>query len=504
MKALLSVYEKAGIVDLATELAGLGIDLISSGGTAQVIAEAGLEVTDVAELTGFAPMLGHRVVTLHPRVHGAILADRRNTDHLRDLEEHQLDLIDIVVGNLYPFSSDPSIELIDIGGPAMLRAAAKNHEYVTVLVDPGDYGDVLDELAQAGSTSAGLRRRLAAKAFAHTAGYDAEIANWFSSSENADGEDAWPTSHHLSLERFQDLRYGENPHQGGAHFQPVGRPSWWTSVEQLNGSDLSYLNVFDADAAWALAHDLGDEPTVAIIKHANPCGVATANDLASAYSQAYDCDTRSAFGGIVACNRVIDGATAEAIEQAAQADLIIAPGFGPGVVERLAAKRKSTRVLQAAPPVSSGLQLRSLTDSYLLQDEAGFVATADEWTVVTERQPTDAEMVDASFAWRVCGHVTSNAIVLAKDRVAWGIGAGQQNRVESGQLAATKADGRAEGGACASDAFYPFPDGIEAAADAGVSVVIQPGGSVNDSDVIAAANKLGLAMIFTGERQFRH
>ncbi len=504
MKALLSVYEKAGIVDLASELARLGVDLISSGGTAQVIAEAGIDVTDVAELTGFAPMLGHRVVTLHPRVHGAILADRRNTDHLRDLEEHQLDLIDIVVGNLYPFSSDPSIDLIDIGGPAMLRAAAKNHEYVTVLVDPSDYDDVLEELAQGGSTSAGLRRRLAAKAFAHTAGYDAEIANWFATTGSSEDDEAWPKSHHLSLEKLQDLRYGENPHQSGAHYQPVGRPSWWSSVDQLNGSDVSYLNVFDADAAWALAHDLGDEPTVAIIKHANPCGVATAGDLASAYARAYECDTRSAFGGIVACNRPVDGATAEAIEQAAQADLIIAPGFGSGVVERLAAKRKSTRVLQAAPPVANGLQLRGLTDSFLLQDKAGFVRGADQWTVVTERQPTEVETSDAAFAWRVCGHVSSNAIVLAKGQVAWGIGAGQQNRVESGQLAAAKADGRAEGGACASDAFYPFPDGIEAAADAGVAVIIQPGGSVNDADVIATANKLGLAMIFTGERQFRH
>ncbi len=504
MKALLSVYEKAGIVDLASQLHGLGIDLISSGGTAQVVAEAGIPVTDVADLTGFAPMLGHRVVTLHPRVHGAILADRRNTDHLRDLEEHQLDLIDIVVGNLYPFSSDPSIELIDIGGPAMIRAAAKNHEYVTVLVDPADYGDVLDELAQAGSTSAGLRRRLAAKAFAHTAAYDAEIANWFAASESADGEGDWPNSHHLSMEKLQDLRYGENPHQSGAHYQPAGRPSWWSSVEQLGGSDMSYLNIFDADAAWSLAHDLGDEPTVAIIKHANPCGVATANDLATAYSRAYACDPRSAFGGIVAFNHVVDSATVDAMEEAAQADLVIAPGFGPGVIERIAAKRKSTRVLQAAPPVRDGLQLRTLTDSFLLQNAASFVNGADEWTVVTERQPTEAEMVDARFAWRICGQVSSNAIVLAKDQVAWGIGAGQQNRVESGQLAATKADGRAEGGACASDAFYPFPDGVEAAADAGVAVVIQPGGSVNDSDVIATANRLGLAMIFTGERQFKH
>ncbi len=505
MRALLSVYDKTGIVELAAELHELDVDLVSSGGTARAIAEAGIPVTDVADLTGFPAMLGHRVVTLHPRIHGGILADRRDPEHLRDLEAHHLDLIDMVVGNLYPFTDDPSIDLIDIGGPTLLRAAAKNHEYVTVLVDPADYPSVLDELRQAGATSSGLRQRLARKAFAHTAAYDAQIANWFTGNETrAEGEE--PASYHLALEKIQDLRYGENPHQAGAHYRLVGTPSWWDDVEQLGGVGMSYLNIFDADAAWALAHDLGDDDRAAcaIIKHANPCGAAVADTMARAYAEAYACDPRSAFGGIVACSKPIDSATVVEIEAAAQADVIIAPGYGHGVVERLVAKRKNTRILKAPPPVPPTDAVRQLTDSFLVQRAHRFEATASDWTVVTDRQPTAEEQADAALAWRVCGHVSSNAIVLVRDGVAWGIGAGQQNRVEAGQLAAQKADGRAKGGACASDAFFPFPDGLEAAATAGASVVIQPGGSVNDDEVIDAANRLGLAMIFTGERQFRH
>ncbi|MDH5522150.1 MAG: bifunctional phosphoribosylaminoimidazolecarboxamide formyltransferase/IMP cyclohydrolase PurH, partial [Acidimicrobiia bacterium] len=291
MRALLSVYDKSGIAELAAALHELGVDLVSSGGTARVIAEAGIPVTDVADLTGFPAMLGHRVVTLHPRIHGGILADRRDPDHLRDLEAHSLDLIDMVVGNLYPFTDDPSIDLIDIGGPTLLRAAAKNHEYVTVLVDPADYPVVLDELRQAGTTSAGLRQRLARKAFGHTAAYDAQIANWFTGDETR-GEGEEPASFHLALEKISDLRYGENPHQAGAHYRITGTPSWWDGVEQLGGVAMSYLNIFDADAAWALVHDLGqgdDRTACAIIKHANPCGAAVADTMAKAYADAYAC-----------------------------------------------------------------------------------------------------------------------------------------------------------------------------------------------------------------------
>jgi len=512
------VYDKTGIVDLARRLHDLGVDLVSSGGTAKAIAEADIPVTDVADITGFPAMLGHRVVTLHPRVHGGILADRRDPAHLRDLETHNLDLIDMVVGNLYPFGSDPSIDLIDIGGPTLLRAAAKNHEHVTVLVDPADYPEVLDELGN-GGTSPALRHRLARKAFAHTASYDAAIATWFNesapratTSAASEGSPDLPDTYHLALERAQSLRYGENPHQAGARYRQVGQSGWWDGVVQHSGLALSYLNIFDADAAWVLANDLagleqGGAPVgaaVAIIKHANPCGAAVGADLATAYANAFACDERSAFGGIVACSHVVDLATVEAMEAAAQADVVIAPGYEDGVIERLQAKRKNTRILTAPRPEGTDLVVRQLSDGFLVQEAHRFDQGRDAWEVVTDRQPTAAELDDAALAWRVCGHVSSNAIVLARDGVAWGIGAGQQNRVESGQLAANKADGRAKGGACASDAFYPFPDGIDAAAHAGAALVIQPGGSVNDEAVIEAADRHGMAMVLTAERQFRH
>jgi phosphoribosylaminoimidazolecarboxamide formyltransferase/IMP cyclohydrolase len=319
-----------------------------------------------------------------------------------------------------------------------------------------------------------------------------------------------PDTLHVSLERAEDLRYGENPHQDGARYRVAGKQSWWDSVVQHSGLGLSYLNIFDADAAWSLVHDLGNMPggdksaACAIIKHANPCGAAVAEDLATAYKNAFACDERSAFGGIVACNRIVDLATVEAMEEAAQADLIIAPGYEFGAIDRLKAKRKNTRILTAPIPESGGPSIRQLSDGYLVQTAYSFDSEPDSWEVVTDRQPTADERRDAAIAWRVCGHVTSNSIVLAKDGVAWGIGAGQQNRVESSEIAAQKADGRAKGGACASDAFFPFPDGIDAAALAGVAVVIQPGGSVNDQAVIEAADRHGMAMIFTGERQFRH
>ena len=512
MRALLSVYDKSGVVELARALHELDVELVSSGGTAAAIAEADIPVIDVAEFTGFPPMLGHRVVTLHPKVHGAILADRRDPDHLTDLETHGIELIDIVISNLYPFGADPatfehkahasSIDMIDIGGPTLMRASAKNHEHVTVVVDPDDYELVLAELRKAGATSPKTRRLLARKAFAHTAAYDAAIVSWMD--ESPLNDDPLPPTMHLSLERAQDLRYGENPHQQGARYRLIGSRSWWDDVEQHSGVALSYLNLFDADAAWHLVHDLGDDPAVAIIKHANPCGVAVAADLATAYQRAFECDSRSAFGGIVALNRVVDMATADAMVEAAQADVVIAPGYDDGVLDALVAKRKNTRLLTASPSSMPELSLRQLSDGFLVQQRHGFASTPDEWEVVTKRQPTAAERADAALAWRVCGHVTSNAIVLAKDGVAWGIGAGQQNRVESGSIAADKAAGRAEGGACASDAFYPFRDGIDNAAAAGVSVVVQPGGSVNDEQTIAAADEHGLAMLFTGERQFKH
>jgi phosphoribosylaminoimidazolecarboxamide formyltransferase / IMP cyclohydrolase len=500
--ALLSVYDKTGLEHLARGLTGLGWRLVSSGGTSRQLAEWGIEHATVESVTGSPEMLGHRVVTLHPRIHGGILADRSEPSHLADLQTHGIDPIDLVVCNLYPFRGSPSIEMIDIGGPAMVRAAAKNHAHVGVLVDPSEYGPVLDELRRESELSPETRRRLARAAFAHTAAYDAAIVGWFD--DSAPEREALPPTIHLALERAQSLRYGENPHQQGARYRTIGETSWWETVAQHSGIELSYLNLYDVEAAWRLVHDLGERPAAAIIKHANPCGAAVAGDLAGAYRRAFECDERSAFGGIVAVNGPIDDATCDAIVAAAQADVIIAPAYGPGTIDRLRAKRRNTRLLEASPPGAVGLDLRQISGGFLVQEPHCFQRTRADWQVVTKAAPTEEQWADVELAWRLVGHVKSNAIVLVKDGQAVGIGAGQQNRVESGQIAAAKAAGRAKGGACASDAFYPFPDGVEAAADAGVAVVIQPGGALRDDEVIAAADRLGLAMVFSGERHFLH
>jgi phosphoribosylaminoimidazolecarboxamide formyltransferase/IMP cyclohydrolase len=501
LKALLSVFDKTGIVDFAGALTALGVDLLSSGGTATALREAGLVVTDTADLTGFPAILGHRVVTLHPKVHGGILADRDDLTHKADLEKYGIDPIDLVVVNLYPFSSNPSIELIDIGGPAMVRAAAKNHAHVGVLTDPADYDVVLAELRATGSLEAATKRRLARKAFAHTAAYDAAIVEWL------DGDELLPDTLDLAFDKVPlELRYGENPHQPAALYRRQGAQPWWDAMTQHSGLALSYLNLYDADAAWLLVHDMdpAGRPACAIIKHANPCGAAVASTLDEAYQLAFECDMRSAFGGIVALNRPVDDATVERMVGAAQADVVIAPGYEAGVVERLIGKRKNTRILEAPAPSPDARHLRPVTGGLLVQQPHHFAAARSTWNVVTERVPTEVELDDAELAFRICGYVKSNSIVLVRDGVAWGIGAGQQNRVEAGQIAAQKAAGRAKGGACASDAFYPFPDGIEAAAEAGVVVIVQPGGSVNDDKSIAKANELDVAMVFTGERHFLH
>jgi phosphoribosylaminoimidazolecarboxamide formyltransferase/IMP cyclohydrolase len=517
MKALISVYDKTGVADLAKGLLDLGWELVSSGGTATHLQAAGLAVTDVAELTGSPAILGHRVMTLHPKVHGGLLADRDDPAHQADMATYGIEAIDLLVSNLYPFGSDPAafthggnagaMDLVDIGGPAMTRAAAKNHAHVGVLVDPADYDAVLAELRESGALGALTRRRLARKAFATTAAYDAAVVAWFDEDglpELGQEPETLPPTVHLALERVQDLRYGENPHQTGARYRTIGTTSWWDSVEQHAGMALSYLNLYDADAAWALVHDLGTNPAVAIIKHANPCGASVAGTLADAYQRAYECDERSAFGGIVAFNQEVDVATAERMVAAAQADVVIAPSYAPGVVDMLRAKRKNTRVLSGPAPTPDKLQLRQLTGGFLVQDAHHFASDRSTWQVVTTRQPTEPEWADAELAFRICGWVKSNSIVLVKDGTAWGIGAGQQNRVEAGQIAAAKAAGRAEGGACASDAFYPFPDGIEAAASAGVAVIVQPGGAMGDAKNIERADELGVAMVFTGERHFLH
>ena len=497
-RALLSVYDKTGIVDLGRALVGLGWDLVSSGGTARLLADEGVPVTEVAQITQAPEMLGGRVKTLHPVIHGGILADRSNPDHVADLDGHGIRPIDLVVANLYPFTSDPSIELIDIGGPTMVRAAAKNHAHVGVVVDPDDYGPVLAELRTGGTLSDNTRRRLARAAFAHTAAYDAAIVGWF----DEDAADALPESIHLALERVQDLRYGENPHQVGARYLQAGRSGWWDRTVVHGGKAMSYLNVFDTEAAWRLVHSLGGEPTAVVIKHANPCGAAVGADIAEAYVAAHRCDPVSAFGGIVAVNRTVTMAMAEPMSEVFT-EVVVAPSYEPDALAHLQ-ERRNLRILEAPEPNWPAHEVRSVDGGLLVQTTDVVSLDRSEWTVPTRRSPTEAEWSDLEFAWRVAARVSSNTIVLVKDLCAVGIGVGQQNRRDAGRIAAQKADGRAAGGACASDAFFPFRDGLEAAAEAGATAVIQPGGSVRDDEVVAAADEAGIAMVFTGERHFRH
>ncbi|MDH3752467.1 MAG: bifunctional phosphoribosylaminoimidazolecarboxamide formyltransferase/IMP cyclohydrolase [Acidimicrobiia bacterium] len=502
-RALLSVHDKSGIVELAQGLADLGWELVSSGGTAAAIADTGLDVVEVAELTGAAEMLGGRVKTLHPVIHGGILADRSKPEHLAELDGRGIGLIDLVVSNLYPFGSQPSIEMIDIGGPTMVRAAAKNHDSVGIVTSPSDYAIVLAELRADGMLSAATRRRLARAAFAHTAAYDAAIVSWFDDTdESSDADDALPDSLHLSLERVQDLRYGENPHQVGARYRFSAGSGWWDGAVQHGGKALSYLNLYDTEAAWRLAWSISDDPTVAVIKHANPCGLAANADVTTAYALAHAGDPVSAFGGIVAVNRPVPLSLAEALAPVFT-EVIVAPAFEPDALQKLLEK-KNLRVIEAATPSSPLLELRSIDGGLLVQTADRVTFDRATCRVVTEREPTDAEWDDLDFAWRTAARVTSNCIVMVKDRQAVGIGAGQQNRRDAGRIAADKADGRAIGGACASDAFFPFRDGLDAAAEAGCTVVVQPGGSIRDDEVIAAADEAGMAMVFTGERHFRH
>jgi phosphoribosylaminoimidazolecarboxamide formyltransferase/IMP cyclohydrolase len=495
--ALLSVYDKAGVVDLARGLYDLGWRLVSSGGTAQALADAGLAVTDVAELTGYPAILGHRVVTLHPAVHAGLLADLDQPEHRAELAELGLEPIALAVVNLYPFSSAPGIELIDVGGPAMIRAAAKNHAHVGVVVDPAQYTVVLDELRRAGALSEATRRRLARQAFAHTAAYDAAIASWLSTDE----DDPLPATLTLALDRAQDLRYGENPHQRAARYRQAGRTGWWDDARQLGGKELSYLNLYDAEAAWRLVHRFA-EPAAVIVKHANPCGVAVAADIADAYRAANDCDPVSAFGGIVAANRTVSGTMAEALS-AIFTEVVVAPAFDDDALRALAAK-KNLRVLTAPPPRRAPLDVRSIDGGLLVQEVDPVACDRSAWQVVTTAAPDEAVWPDLELAWLVCAAVSSNAIVLAHGGRAVGIGAGQQNRVDSARIAVQKADGRARGGVAASDAFFPFRDGLDVVAAAGVRAVIQPGGSVRDDEIVAAADQHGIAMVFTGERHFRH
>jgi phosphoribosylaminoimidazolecarboxamide formyltransferase/IMP cyclohydrolase len=523
VRALLSVHDKEGLVELAQGLSELGWELVASGNTSAKLTEAGIAHTEVAEVTGSPEMLGGRVKTLHPKIHGGILADRSKAEHLADLDTYGIDAIDLVVSNLYPFSSNPSIELIDVGGPTMVRAAAKNHEHVGIVTSPVDYPVVLEELRGSGALSAATRRRLARAAFAHTAAYDAAIVAWLdaggpapvASLEGATATDAeeaevaavLPPTLHLTLERTGVLRYGENPHQHGARYRTAGTTSWWDGMVQHGGNPLSYLNLFDGDAAWRLVHELAADaglPAVAIIKHANPCGAAVAGDLVTAYERALECDVQSAFGGVVAIGGDVTPEVAGAIAAGPQADVIIASSYTPEALVKLAGRRKATRLLSGPAPEQPVRQLRSLGTSVLVQDIDAFVSPRSDWRTVTRRSPTEEEWRDIVLAWRVCGRTTSNAIAIVNGGQAVGVGAGQQSRVVAAEIAVQKAGERAKGGAGASDAFFPFPDGLIVLADAGVTAAVQPGGSVRDEEVTAAADEAGLAMVMTGERHFRH
>jgi len=516
-RALLSVSDKTGLVELGRALAAKGVELVSTGGTAKALRDAGLTVKDVSELTGFPEMMDGRVKTLHPKVHGGLLAVRDNPEHAAAMADHAIGAIDLVVVNLYPFAQtvakgadrDEIIENIDIGGPSMVRSAAKNHEYVAIVTDPADYQAVAQ-----GVTTLEQRRLFAAKAFAATAAYDAMISSWFAF---ADQGQAFPDTLSLPLKKGSELRYGENPHQSAALYLPMGPSARGIAqAEQIQGKELSYNNYNDADAALELVSEFRDgPPTVVIVKHANPCGVATGETLIEAYQAALACDSVSAFGGIIAVNRPLDGPTAEAMT-GIFTEVVAAPAADEEA-RAVFARKKNLRLLitgELPDPKRPGLQVKSIAGGLLVQSRDNGQVPEGDLKVVTKRAPTLQELADCRFAWTVAKHVKSNAIVYAKDGATAGIGAGQMNRLESARIAAWKAKDAAEkagwaeprtiGSAVASDAFFPFADGLLAAVEAGATAVIQPGGSMRDAEVIAAADEAGLAMVFTGMRHFRH
>ena len=520
-RALISVSDKTGLVDLARALAARGVDLVSTGGTAKALREAGLNVRDVADLTGFPEMMDGRVKTLHPMVHGGLLALRDDAGHAAAMAEHGIAPIDLLVVNLYPFEATvargadyaEAVENIDIGGPAMIRAAAKNHAHVAVVTDPQDYAPLLAELDAQGGTTLAFRQALAQVAYARTAAYDAAVSGWMA---GAIGQPT-PRRRAFAGTLAQGLRYGENPHQVAAFYTDGSDRPGVATATQHQGKELSYNNINDTDAAFELVSEFlpADGPACVIVKHANPCGVARGKTMADAYRAAFDCDRTSAFGGIVALNMRLDLPTAQAITEIFT-EVVIAPGADEAAIAHFAAK-KNLRLLTTPGlpnPRDGGLAFRQVSGGFLVQDRDAAMIGADDLQVVTKRVPTDAELADLLFAWKVAKHVKSNAIVYAKGGATVGIGAGQMSRVDSTRIAARKAQDMAEvlglpgspaqGSVVASDAFFPFPDGLLTAAQAGATAVIQPGGSMRDAEVIAAADEAGLAMVFTGQRHFRH
>ena len=521
-RALLSVSDKTGLIELGKALAARGVELLSTGGSAKALRDAGLDVRDVADVTGFPEMMDGRVKTLHPMVHGGLLALRDNDDHRAAMDTHGIGAIDLLVVNLYPFEEtvakgadyDTCIENIDIGGPAMIRAAAKNHGFVSVVVDVEDYQPLLAELdANDGQTTYAFRQRLAQTAYARTGAYDAAVSTWMA---GALGE-ANPRRRAVAGTLAQTLRYGENPHQSAAFYTDGSARPGVATAQQLQGKELSYNNINDTDAAFELVSefDPAEGPACAIIKHANPCGVARGDTLSDAYKKAFDCDRTSAFGGIIALNQPLDGATAEEIS-GIFTEVVIAPGADDDAVA-VFAKKKNLRLLITeglANPAEAGMMLKQVSGGYLVQDKDNGRLSMNDLQVVTKRQPSDAEMADMLFAWKVAKHVKSNAIVYVKDGATVGVGAGQMSRVDSCRIAARKSEDMAkelglpapltQGSVVASDAFFPFADGLLTAAEAGATAVIHPGGSMRDEDVIAAADEAGLAMVLTGMRHFRH
>ena len=521
-RALISLSDKTGVEELVTALSGAGVELVSTGGTAARIRELGASVRDISDLTGFPEMMDGRVKTLHPKVHGGLLAVRDNDEHVAAMEEHGIGAIDLVVVNLYPFEAtvakgaprDEIIENIDIGGPSMVRSAAKNHDHVAIVTDPADYEALIEQIDRQGGTDLQFRRMLAAKAYARTAAYDSMIASWFAF---ADQQQAYPNTRFIVGTKSAELRYGENPHQKAALYLPLGPSTPGVAqARQVQGKELSYNNLNDANAALELVAEFRDgPPTVVIVKHANPCGVASGESLLGAWNDALACDSVSAFGGIVAVNRKLDGATAEAICDIFT-ELVVASDADEAAIATFARKKNLRLLLTGSlpDPARGGQTVSVIAGGLLFQDRDNGMLARDMLRVVTRREPTEQELKDCLFAWAVAKHVKSNAIVYAKDGVTAGIGAGQMNRRDSARIAAIKAREAAEkygwaqpntvGSAVASDAFFPFADGLLAAAEAGATAIIQPGGSMRDDEVIAAADEADLAMVFTGMRHFRH
>lgn len=515
-RAIVSVSDKSGVVSFAKALSQMGIEILSTGGTAKILRENGIPVRDISEYTGFPEMLDGRVKTLHPKVHGGLLGQRSKKEHIVKMEEHGILPIDLVAVNLYPFEAtvakedctlEEAIENIDIGGPTMLRSSAKNYPDVTVIVDPNDYEVVLTELKEKGEVSLETNFRLAKKVFQHTARYDGAISNYLGQIENGKKVYEFPETFTFQVKKAQELRYGENPHQKAAFYREFLclEPSISNAI-QLQGKELSFNNILDLDSAYETVKEF-EEPATVIIKHNNPCGVAiSSKGLADAYRKARDCDPVSAFGGVVGFNRVVDQETArEMVEIFLEA--IIAPGFDPKALEILKAKR-DLRILKTPPLTHSypqgGFDLRKVVGGLLVQDRDLGRVSMDQWKVVTKRRPTEEEMRAMAFGWKVAKHVKSNAIVLVREDRTIGIGAGQMSRVDSTRLAVMKAQSSTKGTVLASDAMFPFRDGVDTGAEAGATAIIQPGGSIRDNEVISAADEYNMAMVFTGMRHFRH